>query len=277
LKLPDFGWYSSFEQLVQSIGATETVEIGELGWAELAGRGIDIDDLEDIQIHEDTTLTFHGYRVLVYIRDQYVRQDGLQPPYRYHVSDCKTLQNMRKKKRFGRYVATNRKDGLFMVNYFHLGANEPIEEGAQRELHVCMNCLDALNWNHYTDKSFTQKRVIWRSFSPATFFEIYQTKISVLPSYNEFDAPLNQYVEGWDALSKHAKVSRNWICEECTIDLTAHREFLHTHHVDGNKANNLRSNMAVLCIRCHAKQPDHQHLRNSPHHAEFLRKYRRFL
>jgi hypothetical protein len=35
---------------------------------------------------------------------------------------------------------------------------------------------------------------------------------------------------------------------------------LHTHHINGNKTNNERNNLRVLCADCHKKQPHHGHV-----------------
>ena len=49
-----------------------------------------------------------------------------------------------------------------------------------------------------------------------------------------------------------------------------HQKYCHTHHVDGDKSNNSSSNLQVLCIGCHAKQPVHAHVKNNPDYRKFM-------
>jgi hypothetical protein len=48
--------------------------------------------------------------------------------------------------------------------------------------------------------------------------------------------------------------------------------YLHTHHIDGNKANNHPNNFKALCIACHSEQPGfgHQRLKHSPDYRVFI-------
>ena len=42
------------------------------------------------------------------------------------------------------------------------------------------------------------------------------------------------------------------------------RDLLHVHHRDGNRGNNQRNNLQILCIDCHSRQPGHSRLGPSP-------------
>ena len=50
--------------------------------------------------------------------------------------------------------------------------------------------------------------------------------------------------------------------EDCGIDLNDNRKLLHTHHANGRKSDNISSNLKVLCVECHSKQPSHEHIRS---------------
>ena len=70
---------------------------------------------------------------------------------------------------------------------------------------------------------------------------------------------------------------RNYTCEECNIRLAGKdKYYLHTHHIDGNKANNHPNNFKALCISCHAEQPGqgHQRLKNTPAYREYITQIR---
>lgn len=68
------------------------------------------------------------------------------------------------------------------------------------------------------------------------------------------------YSEDWGALSKRVRAEMDWCCEQCGINLSARRDLLHVHHIDHNKQNNDRSNLAVVCAYCHSRFPDHVHI-----------------
>ena len=92
-------------------------------------------------------LSYRGQHVLLYIPDHgpYV-EDALRDPglgKRFHLSDCKTIKQMRAINRYARYVATTNTSGLFKIVGINQHKNKI--EGEAR-LHVCKNCLRQLNY-----------------------------------------------------------------------------------------------------------------------------------
>lgn len=70
--------------------------------------------------HGSGLISYHGRRVLLYIRDHSGRYDAAivdgEKGKRFHIARCRTLDEMRHKNRFERYHATNRIDGLFEID-----------------------------------------------------------------------------------------------------------------------------------------------------------------
>ena len=85
-------------------------------------------------------------------------------------------------------------------------------------------------------------------------------------------APINMYSKDFKLTSKETKAKKSYKCEECGINMSEkkHQKYCHTHHVDGDKSNNSSSNLQVLCIGCHAKQPVHAHVKNNPDYRKFM-------
>ena len=95
-----------------NIGHVEFVEIGIDEILGTTGQEINLEDLESF----DNLLSYKGRQVLLYIPDQGNRIDNVllnsQNGTKFHVADCKTLQEMKSKKRFDRYIVTNNLSGI---------------------------------------------------------------------------------------------------------------------------------------------------------------------
>lgn len=65
-----------------------------------------------------------------------------------------------------------------------------------------------------------------------------------------------QYPENWKAIAQQVKDEEGWRCERCKAahnpdNRTGH--VLTVHHLDGDKSNCARWNLAALCQKCHLK------------------------
>lgn len=243
----------------------------------LRKTGIEIPP-DEIEPADDGTLEHKGRTVVVYIRDQYVPSDaGREQLCKFHVADCSTLQGMRRSNRYERYVVTNRTDGKFIVNFFGEGWSRDQEE-VERSLYVCKNCLHRLNYNGYKNYrgyyEQEKKNEIRESFDLREFFERYGSQITKEPSNTDITAPRNEYPKNWNQISNRYKEKRGWECEECGVNLKDERQFLHVHHINGQKNRNEDKNLRALCIGCHATKPQHQHLKSQPGYLAYLRWWR---
>jgi len=61
------------------------------------------------------------------------------------------------------------------------------------------------------------------------------------------------YSPDWRVVAREMRESAKWTCEWCGLRLSRWGTRLHVHHADGNKLNNERANLAVLCWLCHAR------------------------
>src|SRR5229473_1406916 len=53
----------------------------------------------------------------------------------------------------------------------------------------------------------------------------------------------------------------------------ANARFLHAHHIDADKSDNHSSNIKLLCIRCHALEFQHAHVKENPDYSLFCAKF----
>lgn len=245
-----------------------TLESGKFNFFDLINlsspEGIELKDLSQLTNLTDDTLIVEGQRILLYIRDT----TSFEP--KFHFSNCTMLQKMRESNRIGRYVATNCETGDFVVNYIKDNKTQP---GGTKRLKVCRYCLDLLAWQGYShyDWPEKQKSNAVRGFNITDFFKVYPKTFHAHNHQDSASTPLNIYPKDWRSISESVREKSGWICEQCQTNLSAveHHRFLHVHHKNGQKYDNHRANLKVLCISCHANEPHHQHLQSHKVYQDF--------
>ncbi len=225
-------------------------------------KGIEV-NFEDIEF--DTGLaSYQGRQVLLYIKDHSygnkihkVLEDG-SLGNKYHVADCTKLDEMRRKGRFDRYVVTNRLDGVFDVSGTDSFTNEHIE--GETKLAVCQLCLKGINYTQFTSLgSQLERKQFAKNFKLAEFFDTYSSFFKYMPS-GVAEKRASYYTDDWDSISKKVREKYKYHCQQCGVDLNAHKRLLHVHHINGVKSDNSVQNLTPLCGDCHRKQPDHEHI-----------------
>jgi hypothetical protein len=156
-------------------------------------------------------------------------QGLLQKP-KFHTRKCKSII------KFGvdNYNASNSKMvTINNSNYPNFG-----EPTYNLTLEICLNCVNSIidTRNINTTEEFNS----WLRAN----YQMVQT------------AGLDGYPLNWSAISREYRKLKNYRCEDCLIDLSLHKKFLHVHHIDHNKLNCDQSNLKALCIRCHSKQDE---------------------
>ncbi|WP_194866729.1 HNH endonuclease [Pseudoalteromonas sp. PPB1] len=227
------------------------------------GEGLVLGD--DLQLSEiDNTnnlLSYKGRQIMLYIPEQgslieEVLRDGkIDGAKRLHVAECKTLENMRNQGRFERYHVTNDISGRYPVLGHHHYRSDVVEGKA--DLGVCKNCLKILNYKGYSDHSHLEKSKIYLDFNLAEFFETYSSYFKHYPTQKK---SIGSYTKDWEQVSVNYRQQQNYTCEQCGVALSDHKRLLHTHHINGVKIDNALNNLKALCVDCHTKQPNHDHM-----------------
>lgn len=221
--------------------------------------GLEVTDLGALQT-VGGVLSVEGRQVLLYIPDHHrnisdALSDGIKGK-RFHIADCKTLDDMRNRGRFERYIVTNNLSGLFRIHGIDALGHEVSGEA---RLHVCKNCLSALNYQGYEYLTGPSRNKLHRKFSIPEFFERYSSFFRYLPSGLSANDK-SGYTPDWAEVSAAVRANCRFCCDSCGVDLSEHRHLLHVHHIDGVKSNNSRDNLRPLCADCHKRQPMHDWL-----------------
>ncbi|WP_323761865.1 HNH endonuclease [Maricaulis sp.] len=266
LKAPDISWRPELDDLAEREAVRfEAVEVDGVA-------------LEDVADGPGGLFQLEGQQVVIYIKDHTRRIEVREDPARgnrVHLKACSTIEEMRRRKRFDRYVATSRRDNLYRIDVFEY--DEVTLSEIEAPIHVCLNCLKELNYKGAAEGRRSARRRIQSEFDVTEFLESYSTFFGGAPRYTDKTAPRSIYVDDWSKISERVRYQAGWTCSKCDVSLhaLAHHRWLHVHHKNGHKGDNRPSNLEPLCALCHADEPGHERMHVDPRAKRSIERLRR--
>jgi len=284
-----FTLFVKLQDEVQKLGATPvSVRLEKL----LTGQGIPVTaHSKEIvvgssgiyHLHPDGSLT----KVVIHIVDKNLSSEYSQKirPYvhsgdftslelikglnKYHLVNCGTIERAdREGWRKDRYRMSRRTNGTFYYRYIENNTVCKIKKN--QKLSVCKNCLKIINeisGNNFNVSNFNLEKFLSSDF-------IIINRLHEQGQYEDMCAP-NIYKSDWSEISKKYRELVKYQCENPNCpnrDLSDPKfhKYLHTHHVSQEKSNNNYSNLKAYCIYCHAQQPNHKQLLNTPDYNRYV-------
>jgi len=246
----------------------ERIIVGETGLFLLNDRGVTraLFYIVNKNIRWGRRATAEKIRKII-LQKQFQNTELVKSCHRYHILNCDTLKKAQAEGWRSKYHAANRIDGTFFYRF--LDRESILAESKNQQLHVCGNCLKLLS--ELTGEPYSRSQ-----FLPGAFFDL---DLGGLISSNEVDPncppAANIYGSDWREISSRYKAMKNYQCEgdDCPHpDLSPSnlKRYLHCHHVDRDKQHTTFFNLRALCVYCHAKQPQHSHMQNSPDLKKYL-------
>ncbi len=271
--MSDLNTFTELLKAVSNIGISVSEKTRKFVAA--LNEGIEIDDesgiIETTSGLYDIAPNGDVLKIAIFINQRNARrhpsQDGTQKWHKFHLFRCSTIDNypVSRKYRYKKkqtmtkvYFST-----LLLITILNINQRKECEaENYNYVKTVKMNYLPNLN-------SFSVSNFPIKDF----FKHIPKSNISGTFEYDHDQVPIF-YSREWDKIARKLKDDREWRCEQCYIDLSTDKKFLHAHHMDGNPSNNSIANIKALCIYCHSKQVLHEHVQRLPDYDEFIRKYK---
>ncbi|MBD8018133.1 HNH endonuclease signature motif containing protein [Kaistella pullorum] len=199
-------------------------------------------DVQDFILSNSTLEHDHIGYYRVSKKNGFVRLGSFLPEYKdiqfkrtpaFHIHDCQTTDRLGR-----RMKVTNSARNT----YWSLDKQKEVEA----DLEICWECLKKLRREYKISMGLNT-------------FNNFVLSLEENPRTKQTIVDGNGYTINWKQLSFCYRDFRRFTCEKCGFKAKneAEQRFLHSHHRNGIKTDNNRSNLQCLCVKCHSNVDDH--------------------
>jgi len=201
--------------------------------------------------------------------DEITHDNAITKTHKVHLTYCQKIKDAP-----GKYHVTSRADGFFKVN---IKSSQKVigKDEFLLPMGACQFCIRDLFPDFLPPLGQDSEKCteLANSFNYADF--IFEGRLLSNIAFNEYGA-LNRFVgeRDWYQFSRDLRAKNNWNCEDCGINLLKYKHFLHVHHINHSHYWNTPANCRVLCISCHAEQPNHAHMKGKKFYEQFITQFK---
>lgn len=239
---------AKFQDLHHRLNITnhQLLVINETLFSKRLAEGISLDEKinREIEIDSKQLLIYQNRRIFIYIRD-IVQQQDLP---KFHFTNCEKMMEVRTANRLDkRYVMSSQSEDSFLLHIDRIPTKKTLQS--------CLYCCKLVG--------------LKTRITASQYIEKFGNTIVPSTEFNVHNAPNSNYTDDWHAISMQLRGEKNYTCEICKVNCSfiSLKRFIHVHHQDRDRTNNNLNNLLVVCIECHAKQPNHEHMM---HHQDLI-------
>lgn len=185
---------------------------------------------------------------------------GYGKPPKFHICKCSVIDEFINMGRRDEYVRANTDP----VPVIDLDDGRKVKE--VEGLPLCNYCRNMI--------------ADYGSISTKQFVDILKSANGDNHENENLELDLFGYIRNWETISKQFREKHNYVCEQCGLKIEDDydKQYMHVHHINGDKLNNDENNLKCLCLYCHAHVDEHHYKRltsgaNKYSYCTFVDKY----
>lgn len=183
-------------------------------------------------------------QVFLYKKDYHLQQYGLP---KFHICKCSVIDEFVNSGGFGQHYVRANAEPVPVIDLDEVDYNQ--RDKTVTGLQLCKLC----------------KRIIagYGNINSTEFVEMLKAANKGQQVNEDLERDIFGYTRDWESISKRYREQHKYTCENCGIKIEDDydKQYVHVHHINGDKLINDESNLKCLCLYCHAHVDNHHYRR----------------